>query len=493
MPKSESVFDVVHSLTRSEKRYFKLFAAKAHPDSDSKLTKLFDAINTQVEYDPDLLSQQFEHVESTKTKLVQVILRAMHSYHSEKDPLVKLKNRMFSAHLLRSRKHYARSMKELVKARKQAQRFEKWESLLEINKMERMIILEQQLKGYHGKILKLRTERAKLIQLMHLEDVFLDRADKLLMLVRERRSFPSKQAVIERLAGVELEHFAENPPLDSFQIRSNLLFANYLLHQLIGEKESAFTYAAELVGWWEKHQLFCGYYSHRYKIVLSNYLNSCHAIESYDDFPATVRKIESIPAQSLDEEAEVFQNVIFVHLLYLLNTHQIKQGLALVSTIAKGMKRYAEKINPSRKIALVHNLVVLHFLAGEDRRGLQWLNELPTDPNVPVGKDVQNFAFLFRVMLTYNARGVIEDDLVRSARRSLMRRKAHGAFESLLLQTFDDIARACNEKEVAMIAVRAWGNIRSEKENHCKIGYRESLYWMELISKRRSPLVLDSE
>jgi hypothetical protein len=57
MNQSASLFQLIHSLTRSEKRYFTVVAA-THRDSSAYL-KLFKAIDSQEAYDEKALKQQF--------------------------------------------------------------------------------------------------------------------------------------------------------------------------------------------------------------------------------------------------------------------------------------------------------------------------------------------------------------------------------------------------------------------------------------------------
>ena len=59
MPKTPShkLFNLVKSLSGSEKRYFKLFVNKNQTGKDNKYILLFDALDTQENYDDEALRE----------------------------------------------------------------------------------------------------------------------------------------------------------------------------------------------------------------------------------------------------------------------------------------------------------------------------------------------------------------------------------------------------------------------------------------------------
>jgi len=56
----ESVHELIKSLTKSEKRYFKLISSRHTIGDENNYVILFDAIEKQIEYDEQALFQQFK-------------------------------------------------------------------------------------------------------------------------------------------------------------------------------------------------------------------------------------------------------------------------------------------------------------------------------------------------------------------------------------------------------------------------------------------------
>src|SRR5437763_1132265 len=85
------LFDLVHSLTPNEKRYFKLFSS-VHGKSKRKMYDiLFDTVAAMKDYDESILKQKLKkypfakHLSVAKKQLMHLILRSLWAFASEAD------------------------------------------------------------------------------------------------------------------------------------------------------------------------------------------------------------------------------------------------------------------------------------------------------------------------------------------------------------------------------------------------------------------------
>ena len=53
--KSDQLFKLIHSLSKGEKRFFKIYTTRINPTGDKKFLRLFDAIEKQEMYDEDAI------------------------------------------------------------------------------------------------------------------------------------------------------------------------------------------------------------------------------------------------------------------------------------------------------------------------------------------------------------------------------------------------------------------------------------------------------
>ncbi len=56
---TDTLFQLVHSLEKSEKRHFKLYIKRSSGNEDLKIIQLFDALDKLNEYDEKLLLKKF--------------------------------------------------------------------------------------------------------------------------------------------------------------------------------------------------------------------------------------------------------------------------------------------------------------------------------------------------------------------------------------------------------------------------------------------------
>ncbi|MFH0867141.1 MAG: hypothetical protein V1904_13175 [Bacteroidota bacterium] len=82
---SDKLFSLIRSLSKQEKRYFKLFAGANREASN--YIKLFDILSRQKVYDEDAIREIYKNekfikqLHVTKNYLYKLILRSLHIYH----------------------------------------------------------------------------------------------------------------------------------------------------------------------------------------------------------------------------------------------------------------------------------------------------------------------------------------------------------------------------------------------------------------------------
>ena len=87
MKPSTELFHLIKSLSKSEKRYFKL--SSALQSGDKNYLKLFEAIELQEEYNEDSIKEQFKaetfikHLPSEKNHLYNLILKSLRGFYAD--------------------------------------------------------------------------------------------------------------------------------------------------------------------------------------------------------------------------------------------------------------------------------------------------------------------------------------------------------------------------------------------------------------------------
>ena len=148
MPKtpSDRLFQLIHSLTGSEKRYFKLFVREGE-GGDNKYLRLFEAIERQASFDEEALKHAVyggEPIESRKYSelknyLFEWILKSLQAYDEKTSIDYRIKSYLLGVRALFRRSRYEDALFWLGKARKSALQYEQFTSLLEIVNWEKQV------------------------------------------------------------------------------------------------------------------------------------------------------------------------------------------------------------------------------------------------------------------------------------------------------------------------------------------------------------------
>ncbi|MBL7975243.1 MAG: hypothetical protein JNJ85_10040, partial [Candidatus Kapabacteria bacterium] len=90
---NDELFELIHSLSKAERRYFKLhFEGNAHSDVQ-KYTRLFDAIAAMNVFDKSALEKKFKgeqiikYYSKTKAYMVDAILDALRAFRRGQSPV----------------------------------------------------------------------------------------------------------------------------------------------------------------------------------------------------------------------------------------------------------------------------------------------------------------------------------------------------------------------------------------------------------------------
>jgi len=100
MTGNDDLFQLIQSMSKSEKRYFKLDAQKStSKGGKNKYVQLFDAINSMEVYDKVKLKNKpfVKHLSVEKGELYRKILRSMRSFRSDKSTYAQIKEMILDA------------------------------------------------------------------------------------------------------------------------------------------------------------------------------------------------------------------------------------------------------------------------------------------------------------------------------------------------------------------------------------------------------------
>ena len=136
---SDSIFRLIKSMTRTEKRYFKRFASMHTNSGENKYILIFDAINKMQEYNEEALIKKYEgasfvtNFSEIKKYLTAQILKSLRNYHGQSDPFIQLQEMLLEIKLLARKGIFDASLSTIKRARKLALKYEAFDVLMELD------------------------------------------------------------------------------------------------------------------------------------------------------------------------------------------------------------------------------------------------------------------------------------------------------------------------------------------------------------------------
>src|SRR5215218_5679838 len=124
---ADTLFQLIHSLQKAEKRAFKLYATRNSSNEDLKMIQLFDAIDKMSEYDETTLLKKLqftkkEQLANRKAHLYKQILASLRLLETTDNIDIQLREQLDHARILYNKGLYLQSLKVLEKT-KEAARF----------------------------------------------------------------------------------------------------------------------------------------------------------------------------------------------------------------------------------------------------------------------------------------------------------------------------------------------------------------------------------
>lgn len=420
MKHQNDLFDLIQSMSKSEKRYFSLDAKKSGRSS-SRYLDLFKAINRMEAYEEEKLQQKFGNsLPTDKHYLYNAILKSMRDYNSSKSKAARIKEMLLDAKYLYKRGLYHQSEERLGQAKALARDLDDQLALLEISREQLNYVWTMKQGDYGSQIEDLLADKDEYIRHINEELRYLSLAYKI-QVAKEQRQATDRKA---SSAAYAEQLKAQSAPLPSTaHAQRRFLQSHALLNDLIGDVEQANTYYAKMVEWWDEYPHIKDEEYNRYLADAFNLLHASYSQKKYDQFEQLLTKIQQEEAGSYHDQVLVFKQLTNYQLLYHINLG-IEEGYErLLQRVEEGIATY--KLNPVSQLIIAFNVTVLLLILEQHKECRSWADKVLQHYNRKVESEQFRLAtLLIRLMATYSLDDIDEfDSGLRALQRSIRQQK----------------------------------------------------------------------
>ncbi len=414
MKSSDNVFVLIKSLTKAEKRHFKIFATKHVIGEQNNYVVLFDTINALKEYDESAVKQRLaatklvSRLAVEKVHLYNLILRSLRSFHQGRSGKTAVGELIDNAELLADKGLLPQSAKIIRKAKTLAYRYEEFGLLLRLIDLERKLLKKSKdisSQAFEQLAQESREVTDSISNIAELKNLY-DQAFALSRQGQQNTNEESKQAFKNLVRHPLLHPDSEQKTFTATYYR-HLIFATYA--RAMGNFDAALGHSRKVLELCEQTPHTAPEHFHRHMHVLSNYLSLCIRLHRFEEYARTVVKFDLLPARSREAQADVFQQKWNLELLFLLNTGRIEQARACIPQIEKGLRSFAELLDTARAVSIYYNIALLHFILSEFPAMRPWLLKIKESSRTGVRSDIRQVALMLEWIAYYEDKSSRDD------------------------------------------------------------------------------------
>lgn len=448
MTPSQDLHQLIHTLNPSEKRYFRLLAARNA--EDVSYIKLFDLILEMPAYDEGQLIAKLDDEKFTrrlsahKHYLYQYILRTMRNYDTKKRSWLRIRGLIGDGIYLYEKTLFVQSGKRFRQARKQAEKSGDLMALLEIQDWERKVIKRLHNKDRQEQLEARHREKDKLLdQIGNLYEYY-DAYDRIFMLSQEVHYSERGERDKRLLEAAEMTALLQNEAApSSFRARHFFLQTQAIMNQLEGDTEAAEACYTELVEHWEAHPAQIQEAPMRYGTLLANLASYCQVNRHYGKVERLLASIRKLNPDTENARFRLREAGYFHELMLYINTGAFDTAMRLEGRLRTWMKQNQDRINLSRLQAYRYNFSVLGFLTGQWTRSLTWLQVILEEPNQAIRRDIREVALLLRLISQFESGDDSRlEPMLQSTRRLLKHSHKEKSMAFHFLDRFEQLLRA---------------------------------------------------
>ena len=450
MARVDPLFELIRSLSKSEKRYFKLFAGMQ--GRDKKYLLLFDAVDELEEYDEDILKQRFadekfvRQFSVAKNYLRTMIMKSLRLYHSGGSTLSRLHEMMIDAEILTDRGLRSQARKVAVKAEKIARRYGRFH--IEVEAVVRRHGLEERTtmtaEGLRRMAAEQRDVLRRLENLVEFGILFYE-VGRLVSRGNDVRS-PAGLAELDRLMASPLLQSPEEALSPRALMRYHWIRAAN--HYARGESDESLAESLAIVELIESDESLLPEHIGLYVAAVSNGMLIHQQRGARGESDLLMQKLRTRARRSAAqmkrpsrEEGRIF-SLLYGHILAVhAKQREFEKGIDLIPEIEEGLDLYGDVLDPTPRFSILMHLCSLCTAAGEYRRALDYNNRILLEPEPIEGGAIYRSARLLNLVIHYELgnRRLLKT-LLPATERFLRARDALHGVESSVLNLLEDLA-----------------------------------------------------
>lgn len=399
--KSEQVFNLIKSLSKGEKRFFTLYAARLSNSQDKKFIILYKAIEKQKVYDEEVVLKQNKTLNpkqfsNLKAHLYFQLLRSIRLCNSSNLENIKITELLDYARILYNKCLYKECIKMIDKAKSLAIENDRSVMLLEILEIEKLVIPKTIESGNEKRVNKVIVTTNQVAQSVKNINIFSNLSLKLDSYYRQKGFVKSE----EDLENVSV-FFKESLPIYdetklSFQEKMYLYSSFVGFYFFIQDFSNGHEYAVKWVNLFEQQPEMKRHKLEMYIKALNRLLTVQNKLFKFKEFTETQKQLVSIKRdKSLYLTENINLNLFKAIYMHEMNRHfmlgEFNSGTRIVRALEDELTNFIPKLDKHSILLMYYKIACLFLGSGNYKKAVFWLNKIHNEREIELREDIHAF------------------------------------------------------------------------------------------------------
>ncbi len=481
MPKNDRLFQLIKSLSKSEKRYFTLHmgSGKKH----KKYLQLFQAMESQDQYNESLIRGQFEgdpiliQLHVAKNYLKNLILKSLRNYYSEDSSDMKLHNALQEIEILYKRDLFDLCLSRIHQAEKYARRYQNLPILLELLSWKRRLHLLRLGSFSAQEVVKeIIQEESKAIEDFRHLNTYWD----LTMNLRNRFGDVDFAQILKH------QYLKDDSNASNFRSRILYYHLLYTTHTVCGQRKESEQALNDLIDYLKSEHDLIKEDPGPYVTALNNKIGLLLNQNRYQEIGAILKEIRAIPQvyqlkQRDTTTMKLWLRSYNVELELYRDSRQVNKGIELIPIVKGFMQKHASDIPVEYHVLFRYQFANLYFMNEDHAASLQEVNHILVQRYSQIRNDIISYAHFLNLILHYElGNTTVLRYAVDATRRFIKKRGKIEPFERELLRFFSRVSTQPTSNHRGLFVLLQNTLFGSEPLlDHQQLDYLNFNHWIE--------------
>ena len=438
-------------MSKSEKRYFKIFSAQHTAKEEKNYIKIFNVIDKQDVYNENKLLKLFSEEKTTnalhaaKSYLYYLILKALRNYHAGKSTEREIHELLDHIELLYEKQLYKQCLKVLQRVFEIASKTEHFLHLLKIYKWRYKILRETQDVEDLKELLNFAPSEELLLIKQYkncreydwlLTEIFITYKET--GHIRNKDEGLIYEAIMSKISG-------ENNKLLSKRAKISSVWISYFNAYIHSDYVQAYYYTKQIIQLIESFPDFEKEYAKMYILTLDNLvLVASKTKKNYEEISAYVAKIRALKGDTDLVKEMIFCYSYGMELRYYFITGKFKEGIQSVKKLEAQIAANKKTMNSLFIQNTYQNMIYLYFGAMEYTKALEYVNKF-INKEVNARYNIDCDIHIINLIIHYELGNTdLLEYLLKSTYRFLYKRGRLLQFESHILGFMRNVIHSRN-------------------------------------------------